>query len=144
MNIEKSAISVSPNTDQGHIDEIKELLGVQHTTGIEIYLGLPTFSLRSKNIQFEYLRTRALKQIRGWSKNLFSLGGREILMKLVIQSIPTYTMSSFRVPVLLWQDQMVRRRMLLKVRILSVRQTCKQRRSHVTELMAIRDRAIFA
>ncbi|XP_075504621.1 uncharacterized protein LOC142542059 [Primulina tabacum] len=67
--------------------------------GHELYLGLPTFSLRSKRIQFAGLRERLLKKINGWSSKLFSAGGKETLIKSVLQAIPSYAMSCFKLPV---------------------------------------------
>lgn len=61
-------------------------------------MGLPTFSIRSKRIQFGSLRDRVAQKINGWKSKFFSEGGREILIKVVIQAILTYTISCFRIP----------------------------------------------
>lgn len=64
----------------------------------ELYLGLSTFSLRSKRLQFAYLRERIIQKMQGWnSKKLFSMGGREVLIKSVLQAIPSYAMSCFKI-----------------------------------------------
>ncbi|XP_073121147.1 uncharacterized protein [Henckelia pumila] len=72
--------------------------------GHEVYLGLPTFTIRSKRLQFRYLVEKVVKRIKGWCNKLFSLGGKEILIKSVLQAIPTYVMSCFRIPVSICED----------------------------------------
>ncbi|KAK6160753.1 hypothetical protein DH2020_004134 [Rehmannia glutinosa] len=74
----------------------KELL-VQVVQGHEIYLGLPTFSMRSKRMQIGYLKERILKRIPGWGGKVFSEGGKEVLIKAVLQAITTYAMPCFKI-----------------------------------------------
>lgn len=69
-----------------------------------IYLGLPTFSTRNKRLQIGFLNDRLFKKIAGWSPRLFSKGGREALIKSVLQAVPTYAMSCFqRVSIEKWR-----------------------------------------
>ncbi|KAL5551841.1 hypothetical protein UlMin_002017 [Ulmus minor] len=70
----------------------------------ELYLGLPTFSMKNKRIQFGYIRDRVIRKLQGWKERTFSQGGKEVLLKSVVQSIPTYTMSCFILPDSLIQD----------------------------------------
>lgn len=60
-----------------------------------MYLGVP---LKSRRIQFQYLVERVSCRINGWGSKLFLVGGKETLITSVLQAIPTFAMSCFRIP----------------------------------------------
>ena len=62
------------------------------------YLGLPANVGVDKTDCFSFLIERIVKRISGWKEKLLSAGGKEILLKAVIQAIPTYAMSVFKIP----------------------------------------------
>ena len=62
----------------------------------ESYLGLPTLVGRLKYHSFSYLKDRVWKKLQGWKGMLLSRARKEILIKAVAQSIPTYTMGVFQ------------------------------------------------
>ena len=62
------------------------------------YLGLPTLVGRTKYHTFSYLIDRIWKKLQGWKGKMLSKAGKEVLIKAVAQSIPTYTMSVFQIP----------------------------------------------
>ena len=45
-----------------------------------------------------------MEKLQGWKEKLLSQAGREVLIKSVIQAIPTYTMSCFKHPKRLIQE----------------------------------------
>ena len=63
---------------------------------IETYLGLPTLVGRAKYHTFSYLKDRIWKKLQGWKGLMLLRAGKEILIKAVTQSIPTYTISVFQ------------------------------------------------
>lgn len=77
---------------------ISSMLGIKGVRSHDKYLGLPTVFLRSKRFSFANLRGRIWKKIKGWKEKLLSKTGKEVLIKAVAQSIPTYAMSCFKLP----------------------------------------------
>ena len=43
-------------------------------------------------------------RLQGWKEKLLSQAGREVLIKAVIQAIPTYAMSCFKFPMRLCDE----------------------------------------
>ncbi|KAL5577529.1 hypothetical protein UlMin_019228 [Ulmus minor] len=95
INFDKSALSFSPNTGEMDREEICAMFGVTQVEGHDMYLGVPTFSMRNKRLQFGYIRDRVFKKLQGWKEKKFSQGGKEVLLKAVIQAIPIYAMSYY-------------------------------------------------
>ena len=96
INLEKSSAYLSSNTSDSQKQLILEILGVKNVNRIETYLGLPTLVGRAKYHTFSYLKDRIWKKLQGWKGLMLLRAGKEILIKAVAQSIPTYTMSVFQ------------------------------------------------
>ena len=104
INLEKSSVYFSSNTSEGQKGQILEALGVQEVDRFESYLGLPTLIGRAKYSTFSYLKDKIWKKLQGWKCMLLSRAGKEILIKAVAQSIPTYTMIVFQIPLKLCDE----------------------------------------
>ena len=50
---------------------------------------------------FAFVKERMWKKAHGWKEKLLSRAGKEVLMKSVLQSIPSYVMSVFMLPITL-------------------------------------------
>ncbi|GJV60623.1 reverse transcriptase [Tanacetum coccineum] len=62
------------------------------------YLGLPSVHGRKKGDFFGFLLEKVLQKLQGWKQNVLSQAGREVLIKSVIQAIPTYAMQCYLLP----------------------------------------------
>ena len=102
--MDKSSVYFSNNTSLQHRDVIKALLGVREVDIFESYLGLPTLVGQKKYHTFAFIKDRVWKKVQGWKGKMLSRAGKEILIKAMAQSIPTYTMSVFQLPVKLCEE----------------------------------------
>ena len=85
----------SGNTLLEQKQTIISTLGVKEVVRFESYLGLPTLIGRGKYQTFSFLKDSVWKKLQGWKGKMLSRAGKEILIKAVAQSIPTYTMGVF-------------------------------------------------
>lgn len=98
INFNKSSISFSANMCATEKQLICDFLNVKHSRGDSKYLGLPSFWGRSKAEAYAFIVEKALKKMQGWKAKCLSLGGKETLIKSVVQGIPTYAMAYFLLP----------------------------------------------
>jgi hypothetical protein len=104
LNREKTTLFFSKNTPQAMQEELKDILGVPSIQQYEKYLGLPSLVGKEKLTCFSQIKERVWSKIKGWKEKLLTQAGREILIKAVVQAIPTYTMNCFKLPVTLCKD----------------------------------------
>ena len=62
------------------------------------YLGLPLTDRRLRNLDWQPVVEKVEKRLGGWRGRLLISGGRLVLVKAVLSTIPTYFMSAFRMP----------------------------------------------
>ncbi|XP_060962319.1 uncharacterized protein LOC115696532 [Cannabis sativa] len=99
VNFSKSSVLFSPNTCNSEAEFSRRTLGLDNKPFISKYLGIPQFFGRSKKEHFNFFLQKASSKLSNWTNRLFSRAGKEVLLKVVIQLIPSYAMSCFRVPV---------------------------------------------
>ena len=95
VNGDKTAIFFSYNTPMQQRESLAAFMGTSIATQFDKYLGLPAILGHSKKWAFSEIKERIWRRLQGWKEKLLSQSGREILIKAVVQAIPTYAMSCF-------------------------------------------------
>ena len=80
------------------------MLGVKEVERFESYLGLPTLVGQRKYHTFSFHKDRVWKKLQEWKGKSLSRARKEILIKFVAQSIPTYIMGIFQLPIKLCEE----------------------------------------
>lgn len=81
-----------------------EILGLPCVEKHGVYLGFLAEVSGSKKMVFGYVKDRLKKVTMGWQAATLSKGGKEVMLKAVATTIPTYTMSLARFPDYLCDD----------------------------------------
>lgn len=68
------------------------------------YLGLPSILGRKKTALLGYLKEKVMKRIQSWDSRWLSKGGKEVLIKNVAQTLPTFAISVFLLPMEITKD----------------------------------------
>ena len=95
INFDKSTLFFSSNTSDQTKFELKELFRVKATMNLEKYLGLPTMVGKNKRYAFREIKSRISIRLKSWNRKTLSIGGKELLVKIVVQAILTYVMGYF-------------------------------------------------
>ena len=66
-------------------------MGVPAIKQYDKYLGLPSLVGRQKKACFNQIKERIWNKMQSWKERLLSQAGKEVMIKAVIQSIPTYS-----------------------------------------------------
>ena len=104
INKEKTTLFFSKNIDERTQEDIKLALNVPSIQHFEKYLGLPSFVGRNRTACFTQIKERIWTRMQGWKEKLLSQAEKEIMIKAVVQSIPVYSMSVFKLLVGLCKD----------------------------------------
>ena len=99
ISIEKSRVYFSPNIHEDIKDRICTALGIQATTCLGKYLGMPLKHKGAAKSQYNYIAKRMLSKLAGWKARFLSFAGRCVLVKSVLTSIPNYVMQGVVLPV---------------------------------------------
>jgi hypothetical protein len=95
VNLQKSSIFFGKGCADNIRNELKGIVGIGCEALSERYLGLPTMVGRSKDGAFKHLPERSWGKVQGWKGQGLSMEGKEILIKSVLQVVPTFPMGCF-------------------------------------------------
>jgi len=93
---EKTMLFFNKAVSEDTKSRITSFLGVPKVKEYEKYLGLLAVVGRNKKASLIYINERVWSKLQGWKEKLLSQAGREILLKAVVQAIPTFTVSCFK------------------------------------------------
>lgn len=85
----------SPKTLRNQHQFFRDRLGMRVVDSLDHYLGLTLLVGKQNMGAFKHILDHFSKRINSWSKRLFSLGGKRIFIKSILQSLPTYACSVF-------------------------------------------------
>jgi hypothetical protein len=94
----KCSISFNPNVEVVTKAQICTKLNIMTEAISEKYIGLPAMVGLDHTESFIYLLERIIEGLKGWKEKFLYLGGKEILLKAIIQQIPVYAMAVFKIP----------------------------------------------
>lgn len=68
------------------------------------YLGLPNILGKNKSSVLGYLKGKVAERIRSWDGKSISRSGKEILVKSIAQTLPSFAMNVFLLPLEITKD----------------------------------------
>ncbi|XP_074293374.1 uncharacterized protein LOC141620388 [Silene latifolia] len=98
VNLDKTTVSFSKGVPIQSRNNLATRLCIVEVDEQSRYLGLPTVVGRSKKVLTDIIRDKLSKRLNGWRGKILSRAGKEVLLKAVANSLPTYVMSTFKIP----------------------------------------------
>lgn len=99
INISKSELYISPNFGGRERGILESIFRFKVVPNPGIYLGASLhYSGRTKKEVFNSLVEKVSCKLQGWKCRLLTFVGRCIMVKHVLQTVPIYLMSVFKIP----------------------------------------------
>ncbi|KAJ0805636.1 putative RNA-directed DNA polymerase [Helianthus annuus] len=97
INIEKSYL-FGIGVGSGEIEEMANLLGCKHDSPPFKFLGLKVGANMNRISNWQPVIESFRARLAKWKSHLLSIGGRVVLIKSVMESLPTYYFSLYKAP----------------------------------------------
>ncbi|KAL9680101.1 hypothetical protein QQ045_017978 [Rhodiola kirilowii] len=98
VNYNKFEIVLSPNVVGSSRSIVQACLSVKIVSHHVKFLGLPLILKRKLTLNFSEMIDKFYNKTEGWKAKNLSSGGKEILIKSVLQALPQYAMNCFQLP----------------------------------------------
>lgn len=98
ISLPKLEIFYSRNVPDALKNNITNILAVRAVLGTGKYLGMPSMIRRDRTTTFAYIKDRVWQRINSWSSKCLSKARHEVMIKSVLQAIPSYVMSLYQLP----------------------------------------------
>ncbi|XP_042950057.1 uncharacterized protein LOC122282168 [Carya illinoinensis] len=98
LNLGKTTLFFSSNTLEDIKEAILHSVGLREARSYEKYLGLPSYVGKHKKATFRPILESIRSRMQNWTIKFLSQAGKEVLLKAIVQAIPTYCMSIFKLP----------------------------------------------
>lgn len=97
INLEKSSVAAiqCQNID---LDNVLAAFPGQRVGFPITYLGIPIVLGRSRLSYIQPIQDKALAKLAGWQCKLLNLGGRRVLVRSVLSSLPVYMLTVIKPP----------------------------------------------
>jgi hypothetical protein len=104
LNLQKTFIFFNRNTSHAKRQEILRLSGLQKAQRYDTYLGLPSLVGKFRVQSFHSIKDKVWNRLNNWKVKFISHVRKDVLLKAVVQAIPTYSISVFQLPVSLCKE----------------------------------------
>jgi len=98
INLNKSGIFFERDCPKNLKQNLAVELRVPISKDIGKYLVIPSDWVRTKKQMFAGILAKVKRKLEGWKEKLISKVRKEVLIKTVIQALPQYAMSIFKIP----------------------------------------------
>ena len=119
LNTSKTVIFFSRNSLKEDQRSILQAIAIPASQRYDTYLGMSALVGKSSMKEFKSIVSRTEKRLQDWKLKFLSHARNEILLKVVIQVVPTYSINIFQMPKAVFKHQLTHAKVLVEQSTLS-------------------------